>query len=374
MSRLSAIDVFAGAGGATAGLVLAGCDVRLAIESDEDAVATYRANFPSVPVVAKRIEEYTPSGILREAGVQRGELAILAACPPCQGFSSLGKGDRDDERNDYVKTVGELVDCLRPKAVLLENVPGVIGDGRYAELKALLSALGYGLGEWILDAADFCVPQRRKRLVMFAPRGLPDSAIRDPRLAYACAAWGSHPHTVRDVLRLVGPLNPQDRLHDGRKLPPNILARVRAIPRDGGSRRDLPPNLQLECHKRLKASGAGSVYGRMAWDQPAPTITTRCTTPACGRFLHPEEDRPITLREAAAFQTFSLGYRWRGGVQSIARQIGNAVPARLVHLLVEHARKLIELAEGRRQSVAPLAVDSSLRQSPRSEVLATPSS
>ena len=259
----------------------------------------------------------------------------------------MGKCDVDDERNDYVLTVGVLVEALHPKALILENVLGLASDSRCSRLEARLRGLGYGLNSWNLHATALCVPQRRKRFVLIAVAGLPDDEVADPRLEYKCTDPPSHPHSAKEVFKRVGPLKLDDPLHRPKSIDDEVLQRIRAIPRDGGSRRDLPDHLQLRCHKNLKSNGAGSVYGRMAWDEPSPTITTRCTTPACGRFLHPEEDRPVTLREAAAFQTFWPSFQWKGGAMSIARQIGNAVPVRLAWLLTLHTIKLIERAEGR---------------------------
>ncbi len=347
VGRLTAIDLFAGAGGATAGMLLAGCDVRLAVECDPDAVATYSANFPGVHLLSELIETYTPSYIGDRAGVDPGTLGIISACPPCQGFSTLGKCNPDDGRNDYVLMVGALVAELRPKALIMENVPGLAHDGRFSRLKDLLHSLDYGVESWALDATELCVPQKRKRIVLLAVSGLADNEVTDPRTGYECRTWPLHPHTVRDVIGYWGRPKDDDELHRIRQLPDDILKRVQAIPHDGGSRSALPTSLQLECHKRLKGHGAASVYGRMAWGQPAPTITTRCTTPACGRFLHPEDDRPITLREAAAFQTFWPTFQWNGGVMSVARQIGNAVPVRLAWLLTRHVMDLIERVAGR---------------------------
>ncbi|MCJ7509667.1 MAG: DNA cytosine methyltransferase [Dehalococcoidia bacterium] len=373
MDTRTSIDRFAGAGGATAGLFLAGCDIRLAVERDKDAAATYSANFPGVQLLSEAIETYTPSYILEKAGLQPGSLDILSACPPCQGFSTLGKCDPDDDRNDYVQTVEALVENLRPRALILENVPGLDHDPRSSRLKASLHSIGYGVGSWVLDATEFCVPQRRRRFVLIAVSGLTNDEIADPRSSYRCADWPDHPHTVRDILHALGPPTAGESLHAARNLPPPILRRVRAVPHDGGSRKDLPESLQLECHKRLSQRGAASVYGRMAWDEPAPTITTRCTTPACGRFLHPEQDRPITLREAAAFQTFPPTFCWKGGVMHIARQIGNAVPVRLAHLLTLHTIRLIRLAEGRSVSSQQLGPDPSPPRSPKTATPAIPS-
>lgn len=372
MESQTAIDLFAGAGGSSLGLTLAGCDVRLAVECDDDAAATYGANFPGVRLLPELVESYTPKRLLAEAGLDGGALTILSACPPCQGFSTLGKCDPEDPRNDYVLMVGALTADLAPKALIIENVPGLHGDVRSSRLKAELRGRGYGTGLWVLNATEFCVPQRRRRYVLLAVLGLPDEQVADPRSGYQCSDWPEHPHTVREVLAPVGQPGSRDDLHRTRRLPADVLARIRAIPPDGGSRWDLPESLRLECHKRLKNRSAGNVYGRMAWDDSAPTMTTRCTTPACGRFLHPEEDRPITLREAAAFQTFPSTYEWKGGVMSVARQIGNAVPVRLAQALALHALRLISVAQGNGESSSGPPVGAPLPRSPTPARRASP--
>ena len=347
MNGQTGIDLFAGAGGSTLGLKKAGVEVRLAIEADRDAAATYSANFPKVELLPELIEANTPADIRRRAKLGATRLTILSACPPCQGFSTLGVCDSNDRRNDYVSTVGAFAAELQPEALILENVPGIEHDARCAALKNILSDLGYGVGSWILDASAFCVPQRRRRFVLLAVHGLLDDEVTDPRKSYRCTRRSQHPHTVRDVLEFVGPLKADDPLHRLRDMGNDTLERIRAIPDDGGSRWDLPEALQLPCHQRLTTRSAGNIYGRMRWDDKAPTMTTRCTTPSCGRFLHPSEDRPITLREAAAFQTFPRTHKWNGGVMSVARQIGNAVPVRLAYFLTKHALRLIAQAQER---------------------------
>ena len=236
----TAIDLFAGAGGTTTGLSLAGYDVRLAIECDRDAAETLSANFPETKVVPELIESYSPRRILREAGVRKGELDILSACPPCQGFSTLGKGDASDPRNDYVAAVGALAVALRPRAVLLENVPGLQRDTRLEQLEILLRGAGYGVGSWRLDASEFCVPQHRRRFILIAVAGHNDEEVLDPRTTYKCDGRSKHPHTVRDVIESLGPPGRDDPLHQARTLPRSVLERVKAIPHDGGSRAALP--------------------------------------------------------------------------------------------------------------------------------------
>lgn len=343
--KATAIDLFSGAGGATEGLIQAGCDVRLAVECDNDSIATYRANFPDVALVPEIVETYTPARILNDAALRPGGLDIITACPPCQGFSTLGKCDPGDTRNDYVATVGALTVALKPRILIMENVPGLEKDARSATLMTQLRGAGYGVNSWTFDAAELCVPQHRRRFILIAVKGLQDDDVVDPRRNYLCARWKEHPHNVKDVLGSTGAPNGDDALHTVRVLPRSVLDRVRKIPHDGGSRSALPRKLQLACHQRLTSRGAGSIYGRLAWSEPAPTMTTRCTTPACGRFLHPTEDRPITLREAAAFQTFATDRVWKGGTQSVARQIGNAVPVRLARVLASHALRLADAAK-----------------------------
>lgn len=328
-TRPTAIDLFSGAGGTTQGLVEAGFDVVGAIEFDAIAAATYRMNHPGVHVWEEDIRRVSAVEVQRSLNLAKGELSLLKACPPCQGFSSLAEGRilGEDSRNDLVGHVTRFVRALRPRAVLVENVPGLGRDRRSSELMASLQRMGYNARAYSVNAADFGVPQRRKRLIILALRGL-RSVLPD----VLSMNGGSSPRTVRqafdELSRIVAP---NDDLNQHRRLSAKILRRVEAIP-EGGNRFSLPESLQLDCHKRLAKrgiNGAAGSYARLRWDEPAPTMTTRCTTPACGPFLHPKENRPITLREAAAIQTFPPDYRFAGSRGDIERQIGNAVPVRM---------------------------------------------
>lgn len=325
----SAVDLFAGAGGATRGLRDAGFAMLAAVENDLEAAETYRRNHPKVTLFAEDIRTVEPKALLAGTAVAPGELDLLKACPPCQGFSTLAKGLVDERRNDLVLDTFRFVEELRPRIVLLENVPGLARDRRLPELHSRLTGAGYQLTTTTLDAAVFGVPQRRKRFIGFAVRGdipfvfdgnltdlLPPSFRKTPRTAGHALA-----HLARHS-RLDDPLN----VH--RKSSAAVEARIAAIP-VGGNRFDLPEEHQLDCHKRLASRNAGSSYGRVKIDEPAPTMTTRCTTPACGTFIHPIENRGLTLREAATFQTFPLNYKFYGYYGSIERQIGNAVPVRM---------------------------------------------
>jgi DNA (cytosine-5)-methyltransferase 1 len=300
-----------------------------AVENDLEAAETYRRNHPKVTLLAEDIRTVQPKALLAGTAVTPGELDLLKACPPCQGFSTLAKGLVDEQRNDLVLDTFRFVEELHPRIVLLENVPGLARDRRLPELQSLLAGAGYKLRTTTLDAAKFGVPQRRKRFIGFAVRDdipftfdgnltdlLPSSFRTTPRTAGHALA-----HIARH-LRSDDPLN----VH--RKSSVAVEARIAAVP-VGGNRFDLPEEHQLDCHKRLASRNASSSYGRVKLDEPAPTMTTRCTTPACGTFIHPIENRGLTLREAATFQTFPLNYKFYGHYGSIERQIGNAVPVRM---------------------------------------------
>lgn len=329
METGTAIDLFAGAGGATQGLVEAGFDVLAAVESDPLAAASYRANHPGVELREADIRSVEADELRLALGLERAELTLLKACPPCQAHSSLGKGDPDDPRNDLVDDVWRFVQAFRPRMVMLENVPGLARDTRLPTLIRRLRGGGYRARQYIVDATEFGVPQRRRRLIVVAVtnslRDLPES------LAALLPDWFSAGavRTAGEALRRASSIDPaQDPLHRARDSSPDVLERLRALP-VGGTRFDLPERHRLGCHSKLDHRNATASYSRVKIDEPAPTMTTRCTTPACGQFVHPTEHRGLTLREAALIQTFPVNYKFEGGHGQIERQIGNAVPVRM---------------------------------------------
>ena len=345
--ELTAVDLFAGAGGSSQGLRDAGFRVVGAIEHDEDAAATLAANHPGVQVTVADIASICPASFREGLGLDRGELTLLTACPPCQGFSSLGLRDSDDERNDLIGQVWRFAEELRPAAVLVENVPGLARDPRWQQLRDTAAEHGYSFGSWTVNATDFGVPQRRRRLIGIAVRRIglefPDTlqSLLPPSFALV-------PPHASDVIAEAGDIaTTEDPLHRARTPTPRVLERIREIPA-GGDHFDLPDDLQLDCHKRLRDAGRSAAtgpYSRIGLGGPAPTMTTRCTTPSCGRFLHPTEHRAISLREAALLQTFPASYQFRGNHESKERQIGNAVPVRLAHALGLVVRRLLPIGQ-----------------------------
>lgn len=329
MSRATVIDLFAGAGGATQGLADAGYDIVGAVESDPIAADSYRANHPGVHLVEDDIRRVDPESLRVRLELRPGELTLLKACPPCQGYSSIGKADPTDLRNELVGEAWRFARVFRPRIVMLENVPGLARDRRLDQLVRQLRAIGYSVRRYLVDATEFGVPQRRRRLIVVAVWGatvtLPDSLTDLLPEGFADDAM----QTAGAALELAARVDPaHDPLHRPRTSSPAVVARLAALPR-GGSRFDLPDRHRLECHGKLERRDATASYGRVDPDAPAPTMTTRCTTPACGRFVHPTEPREITPREAATIQTFPLTYEFRGGRGQVERQIGNAVPVRM---------------------------------------------
>jgi DNA (cytosine-5)-methyltransferase 1 len=242
----------------------------------------------------------------------------------------LGSGDSKDARNRLISSIARFVANLQPRSVLLENVPGLRGQSRYLSLIATLRR-DYAVREYVVDAADFGVPQRRRRVIVLAVR---DGAVPPKDLREVLPmSFDRSPRSAGQALALLEGLTSEtDPIHRARRSTSKTIARIRAM-RQGGGRRELPPHLVLDCHARLETVSATSIYGRLDPGQPAPTMTTRCTTPSCGRFAHPTEDRGLTLREAAVLQTFPVAYKFHGGYGDIERQIGNAVPPRLTEAL-----------------------------------------
>lgn len=319
-----AIDLFAGPGGLSLGLQTAGFEIVIAIESDALAVETYALNHPSVMVRHADIRDVDTAEVLAAAGLRVSDIQLCAGCPPCQGFSSVrtlnGHRAVPDPRNDLISEYVRFVREIRPRAIMLENVPGLLNDARFESAVEELEALGYPASEGarILNAADYGVPQNRRRLVLLCVR---HGRVRSPREV------PGH-RTVRDAIGgLPEPGSSDDPLHDiPETRSERVMELIRAIPENGGGRLDLPLSKRLRCHDGF--DGFKDVYGRMRWDRPAPTITGGCHNPSKGRFLHPSAHRAITLREAALLQGFPADYSFSltRGKSGVAAMIGNAVP------------------------------------------------
>ena len=337
----TAIDLFSGAGSATAALKAAHFRVLAAVDNDPAACATYRLNHPTVRILEQDIRELDAARLGREC-LRGADLDLVVICAPCQPFSSQNRNRFGDRRSDLLVNAARFVGFLRPKVVFVENVPGLAAERHSHLLDAFEDACGteYAFTQPLrVDAADYAVPQRRVRCVLMGSRG-----PRTPELPEPSSPAGMR-RTVRDAIGglpalAAGERDLTDPLHAARRHQAIALERLRAIPKDGGSRDSLPKSLSLRCHTR--PNSYPDVYGRMAWDAVAPTLTTGCTDVTRGRFAHPDQDRAITPREAALIQTFPRRYSFAGGPGVVATQIGNALPFALMHALAPALRTAIQ--------------------------------
>lgn len=326
-SALNAIDTFAGAGGVSLGLSWAGFDVRAAFDFNTKAVETYRRNLAG-HVLEASSEDISGIDLLGMAKLAAGEVDLLAGGPPCQGFSVQRRGSDVDERNtliaDYLRHIWEL----QPRAFMMENVPALAGRRGKEILAAFVDGaekLGYTVAMQVLDAADYGVPQHRRRLFVIGLRG--ERGFQFPEPTHTADTW----KTVRDAIGDLadpGSAHAPDRLpnHDPDNIAEINRVRISHVP-EGGGREDIPWDLRLPCHRvPVEVSGHRAVYGRLWWDRPAGTITTKCNSFTRGRFAHPTEDRNISMREAARIQGFPDDFVFEGGKVDVAHQVGNAVP------------------------------------------------
>jgi len=343
-----ALDIFCGAGGVTYGLRKAGIRVAVGLDKDEDCRLTYTQNNPSAKFLADDVRKLSARALLSHATpIDEDDFLLLAACAPCQPFSSQNRKRHEADDRAVLRHVERHVRELRPDFLLIENVPGlrkVPGFSAFRRLLHTLRTLRYKVRFGVIDAARYGVPQHRNRLVLTASihgeAPWPDRSRGDEP--------GLLPFvTVRDAISKYPPLkageeHPTVPNHIAALLADKNLERLRSTPLDGGSRADWPSALVLDCHKAH--DGHPDVYGRLRWDAPAPTLTTKCTSISNGRYGHPEQHRAISAREAAALQGFDGSYMFYGGLRQITRQIGNAVPPILAEQFgdqfVRHAEKL----------------------------------
>lgn len=337
-----AVDLFCGGGGLTQGLKEAGFEVVAGVELDPIAATTYQANHPTAKLFAKDIRQISGADLLATSPV--GRIDMIAACPPCQGFSSLtSKYKREDTRNGLIFEFVRLVKETLPSTIMMENVPGLAnGRGKVFFEKAIndFKKLGYIVDFKVCDVADYGVPQHRRRLVLL---GALNREIHVATALYGNDGTLSPRKTVRDTLE--GLSEPKvfnlktakggaliERWNVVRKISQLNLERLKALPAES-DRRALPDNLRPICHK-ANDSGFINVYGRMRWDSPSPTITGGCTTLSKGRFGHPEKNRTISVLEAALLQTFPKTYIFpTPSIDATCKIIGNALPPKFAKIM-----------------------------------------
>lgn len=339
------MDFFSGAGGLSLGLKGAGFESVFAFDSDPYACETYRRNLgghirhtDASTVTADYVREVT--------GLAPGEVTLVCGGPPCQGFSVQRRGDRTDPRNDLVVIFARLATELAPSVILIENVPGLLGKRGLEHLRRVVEIFdqgGYEFSSAVLDAADYGVPQHRNRafIVAWRPEHLVGFAF--PAATHDKTTW----RTVRDAIGDL-PEPPEDYTehpdfanHTRVRISSLNEQRIAHVP-PGGGRTDIPPHLQLPCHRNDNGHRHLDVYGRLAWNKPSSTITAMFDNFTRGRFAHPDRNRSITAREGARLQSFPDSFRFYGPKKDVARQIGNAVPPLLARNLGEAIVDAIE--------------------------------
>jgi len=377
--QYKAIDIFSGCGGVSCGLTLVGFEVKAAVEIDKTAVNTYKNYSPlsKVNVLQKDICDLSGEEILKAANIKKEEIYLFAGCPPCQNFSRQNPNNKNksiDERKKLLMEFLRIIEEIEPPFVLMENVPGIKYKHNKDILDEFLERLGkkYFIADGILNAADYGVPQIRKRYVLHAVRldihdellecgfslSLP-KPTHDKNARNGLLPW----KTVREAIGDLPPIkagetysgNEKIYNHKCKKLSEINLKRIRFIRQSGGSRFGLPDELVLKCHKKKDAkgkifSGRRDVYGIMDPDKPAPTLTGGCLCYTKGRYGHYEQDRAISVREAARLQTFPDDFIFSDSLTTAGLQIGNAVPVDLVKASGAVFKEAMRIIENRRCS------------------------
>ena len=328
--RFTCIDTFCGAGGLGLGLQRAGFEILLSFDIDQKCIDTINKNtkYFNHPAETADIADMLNGKLLKKCGLKRGELFLLAGGPPCQGFSIQRRGGDTDPRNDLVLKYGQLIREVFPLYFVMENVSGIAGKRGKTILQQLIEdveEIGYTVHIKLLNAEEYGVPQRRKRYIIVGER-------KDLGEHYSYPEGNNIRKTVREAIGFLpeppmdGTDHPDYTLHRRERLSPTNLKRIQAL-KQGQGRDDLPEELLADCHKvDSSIIGFRNVYGRMAWDEVAPTITARFDSFTRGKFGHPVQDRTISLREGALLQTFPDDFMFVGNKVDVARQIGNAVP------------------------------------------------
>lgn len=357
------VDLFSGVGGFSLGFMDASLEnafeSKLLVDFDKDACFTFRKNYPDIPFLCQDVSEMTVADVKKHSGISRPD--VIIGGPPCQGFSSAGKRAEEDERNRLVPIYAQLAMEMWPKAILMENVVNVLSSQHFKDLGAKFRECGYETKDFVLDAADYGVPQHRKRAFLLAlrttiakkvglsapeplttPKVTVKEAISDlPSLAagegdeYCVYTKGKNISAYQELMRRGSHVIFN---HCARKHSQDFLDKIAIIP-EGGSNRDLP------AEKRFSDNYFSQAYARLHREEPANTITTQFSNPGSGRFTHYSDLRSITVREAARLQSFPDKFIFHGPTVAQAKHVGNAVPPLLAKAWAHHICKILKAVE-----------------------------
>lgn len=356
--KIAVFDFFCGCGGTSEGFREADMEIVWALDADPAAARTFRENFPQAAFHEGDVDALKVEELKREMDKHPDCLTLFCGCAPCQPFTKQQtQKKQDDPRRHLLLSFARFVEAAKPDFIFVENVPGVQkdqggNDSPFAQFLAIIDRLGYHYDKpgAVVAAQDYGAAQIRHRFIFLA------SKHGVARIPEATHGHGKTPYrTVRDAIADLPPIeagesydDPEHRItcHRAAALSAKNLARIQATPPDGGGRVDWPAKsgLRLKCHTRMrtnvgkkkqKHSGHTDVYGRLWWDRPSTGLTTRCNSYSNGRFGHPEQNRAISIREAARIQGFPDTFRFTGSLNDQARQVGNAVPVPLAKAVGE---------------------------------------
>lgn len=338
MSKCAVIDLFCGIGGLSHGFIQEGFNVIAGYDNDSTCKYAFEQNNKSC-FYTKDIATVTGEELNKLWG---NNLKILVGCAPCQPFSSYSfkVKVKDKKKLNLLYEFARLIEETKPTIISMENVPQLTNTDKnivFKDFCETLSRMGYYIHYEVVFCPDYGIPQTRKRLVLLASKL---GQINLLPKTHNPSNYITVRDTIADLPALkAGEFDPNDPIHRARALSDINLQRIQHT-KEGGSWKDWPDELLLECYKKKSGNTYRSVYGRMRWDAPSPTMTTHCTGLGNGRFGHPEQDRAITLREAALLQTFPKNYRFYDNMESynpsvISRQIGNAVPPKLGKIIAQ---------------------------------------
>jgi DNA (cytosine-5)-methyltransferase 1 len=358
--NIAVYDFFCGCGGTSRGFQKSGLNIAFALDIDSDAKNTFVKNFPETIFCDKSITELTSADLQPTIDKYKDNYKLFCGCAPCQPFTKQNTDSpKLDPRKGLLTQFGVVIKKYEPDFVFVENVPGLQKvpkhkHGPFPEFENLLIKMRYHIAYGVVAAQDYGAPQFRRRFVLLASK---HGEINLPMPTYG-KNQGTAYKTVRDAIEDLPAIaagetcNACDVLnHRAAELSELNMTRIKASAHDGGGRNNWPKNLWPECYTRKNEngkihSGHTDCYGRLWWDKPATGLTTRCISYSNGRFGHPNQDRALSVREAARLQGFDDDFEFTGNLNSMARQIGNAVPVDLAFAMGNHFIKHVEAING----------------------------
>ena len=349
-NNIAAIDLFCGIGGLSYGFKKSGIKIKAGLDIDKSCQYAFETNC-NAQFINKNILEVTGNEL--NTLYDENDIKILAGCAPCQPFSSYSykSNKQNDDRWKLLEEFSRLIKEVNPIIVSMENVPTLLNFKKapvFLNFVKNLESEGYFVWYNIVYAPDYGIPQKRKRLVLLASK---KGKIKLLPPTHSPENYVSVEEAIGKLDQIKsGETSKNDFLHRASQLSEKNLKRIKQSKPGGSWKRDWDEDLKLECHKNSTGKTYVSIYGRMRWDEPAPTMTTLCTGIGNGRFGHPEQDRSITLREASIFQSFPKNYQFVAKpedlrITQLSRHIGNAVPPKLGEIIgksiIEHLKEYL---------------------------------